>query len=112
MKFRLFAMILALSLIGWAQENPSTSAPNASQVPGRSCCHHAIGAKDGKGCCHHADAGDASCCGANKCSSKATDTANAKPCCADKDMKKCMKECKKDSGCRGKCCSEASQKTA
>ena len=112
MKFKLFAMILALSLGGWAQDNPSSSAPNASQAPGKSCCHHAMGAKDTKGCCHHGDAGAASCCGANKCPAKATDTANGKSCCTDKNMKKCAKQCKKDAGCGGKCCGQASEKTA
>ena len=48
MKFRLFAMILALSLVGWAQDNPSASTPNSTPAPAKSCCHHAADAKDGK----------------------------------------------------------------
>jgi len=113
MKFRLFAMILALSLLGWAQETPSTSAPNATPTPGKSCCHQAMDAKDGKGCCHHGDANSTgACCGTNKCSAKGGDTANAKSCCTDKDMKKCVKQCKKDGGCGGKCCGVADEKSA
>ena len=55
MKFKLFAMVLALSLVAWAQENPAPSTPNATPAPeAKSCCHHAAGAGDAKGCCHHA----------------------------------------------------------
>jgi len=110
MKFRLFAIILALSLVGWAQENPSS--PNATPAPGKSCCHHAMGAKDAKGCCHHGEANGASCCGANKCSAKGKDAANAKSCCSDKSMDKCAKECMKSGGCGGKCCGQANEKSA
>jgi len=109
MKFKLFAMILALSLAGWAQENSAT--PNASQVPGKSCCHHAMGAKEMKGCCHHGEAnGTASCCEGNKCSMK--DSAAAKSCCTKNDMKMCAKQCKKDAGCGGNCCEHAGAKSA
>jgi hypothetical protein len=111
MKFKLLAMILALSLAGWAQENSST--PNASSAPGKSCCHHAMDAKDAKGCCHHAEAnGTASCCGGNKCSMKDKNATNAQSCCTDKDMKKCMKQCRKNGGCGGKCCAQAGEKSA
>jgi hypothetical protein len=114
MKFRFLAMILALSLLAWAQESPSTSAPNATPKPeANSCCHHASDMKNGAGCCSHAsaDAKDAAgCCGGAKCQTKA-----GKSCCAGmatadaksfngKDMKKCMKQCKKNGGCAdGKC---------
>ncbi len=109
MKFRLFAMILTLSLVGWAQDNPSASAPNSTPAPAKSCCHHASGdAKDA-----------ASCCGDNKCQMK-----DGKSCCAGmdmknaksgsgKDMKKCMKQCKKNGGCAdGKCCGSGGEKSA
>ena len=115
MKFRLFAMILALSLAGWAQDNSSSSAPNATQAPGKSCCHHAMDAKDAKSCCHHAKGnGAAGCCDGNKCSmkDKDKDVANAKSCCTDKNMKKCMKQCKKDGSCGGKCCGPMGEKSA
>ena len=113
MKFRLFALLLALSLIAWAQENPSAAAPNATPKPeAKSCCHHdhASDAKDAKGCCHHAsaDAKDASdCCGKDKCEMKDGKS------CAGKDMKACMKQCKKSGACTdGKCCGEAGGKSA
>jgi hypothetical protein len=44
MKFRLFALILivALSLVGWAQDTPGTSAaPKLTPAPqAQGCCHH------------------------------------------------------------------------
>lgn len=121
MKFRLSALVLALSLIGWAQENPSASTPNAAPAPGKTCCHHAMGAKDNMGCCHHGDEKDAaSCCGKDKCQAKdgtsccsGKEMANAKSCCGGKDMKRCMKQCKKNGGCtEGKCCGAAGDKSA
>src|SRR5260370_28716702 len=116
MKFRLFALIavLALSLVGWAQDTPAASAaPNSTPAPQavpqeKGCCHQDMaGRKDGKGCCHHAaaDAKDATgWCGKNaKCEAK-----DGKSCCSGKDMKAAMKECKKSGGCTdGKCCGEA-----
>ena len=103
MKFRLFALILALSLVGWAQETPA--APNSTPAPqAQGCCHHNMAdMKDGKGCCHHAaaDAKDAAaCCGKDKCEMK-----DGKSCCDGKDMKAAMKDCKKNGCCTdGKCC--------
>jgi hypothetical protein len=106
MKFRLFALILALSLAGWAQEKPAASAaPNSTPVPqAKGCCHHNMAdMKDGKDCCHHAaaNAKDAtSCCGKDKCEMK-----DGKSCCDAKDMKAAMKECKKKGCCaEGKSC--------
>ena len=110
MKFRLFAMVIVLALVAWAQENPAASTPNASQAPAKSCCHHAADAKDAMACCHHAsaDAKDAmDCCGKDKCDKK-----DAKSCCCGKKMKACMKACKKEGACKdGKCCG-AGEKSA
>jgi hypothetical protein len=109
MKFRLFALILALSLVGWAQETPAASAaPNSTPAPqAKECCHHNMAdMKDGKGCCHHAaaDAKDAAaCCGKDKCEAK-----DGKSCCEGKDMKAAMKHCKKNGCCTdGKSCGDA-----
>ena len=112
MKFKLFAMVLALSMVAWAQENPAASTPNATPAPEtKGCCHHAEGAKDAKSCCHHAtaDAKDAAgCCGKDKCEMK-----DGKSCCGGKDMKACMKQCKKNGCCKdGKCGGEAGEKSA
>ena len=112
MKFRLFAMVLALSMVAWAQENPAPSTPNATPAPEtKSCCHHAAGAKDGKSCGHHvsADAKDAAgCCGKDKCEMK-----DGKSCCCGKDMKACMKQGQKNGCCKdGKCGVAAGEKSA
>jgi len=115
MKLRCFAIVLALSLAVWAQESPSTSAPNATpKTETKSCCHHSADAKDGMSCCHHAnaDAKDSpTCCTGNKCDVKdgksccgGKEMADAK-CCVGKDAKKCAEQCKKNGGCKdGKCC--------
>lgn len=109
MKFRLLAVILTLSLVCWAQDTPSASTPNSTPAPAKSCCHHAS-----------ADAKDTmSCCGGNKCQMKegksccaGMDMKDAKS-CSGKDMKKCMKQCKKNGGCAdGKCCGAAAEKSA
>jgi hypothetical protein len=97
MKFRLFAIVLALSLVVWAQGNPSTSTPNATPKPEatKSCCHHGSGAKDAMACCHHGDtsAKDAQgCCGNGKDKDKAKCEKNGKSCCDSmqaKDGKGC-----------------------
>jgi hypothetical protein len=111
MKFRLFALIsiLALSLVGWAQETPAASAaPNSTPAPqAQGCCHHNMAdMKDGKGCCHHAAANAknaAACCATDKCEAK-----DGKSCCEGKDMKAAMKKCKKHGCCaEDKSCGEA-----
>jgi len=104
MKFRLFALILALSLVGWAQDTPA--APNSTPAPhAQACCHQNVAGNDDKGCCHNAaaDAKDAAaCCNKDKCAMK-----DGKSCCDGKDMKAAMKECKKSGCCTdGKCCTE------
>jgi hypothetical protein len=120
MKFRLFALVLALSLVAWAQGNtPAPAAPNSTPAPEtKSCCHHMSDMKDAKGCCHQAkgDGKDAmACCGKDKCEMK-----DGKSCCDAKDMKACMEQCKKNGSCAdGKCgkdgkgcCGSANDKTA
>jgi len=120
MKFKLSALILALALVAWAQENSTRATPNATPAPStRSCCHHAAATgeeKDAKSCCHHASqATDPSaaksaeeCCGKGKCNMK-----DGKACCAGKDTEACMKECKKAGGCtNAKCCGTKAGKSA
>jgi hypothetical protein len=96
MKPRVFALILALSFVVWAQGNPAPAAPNTPAPEAKACCHHMDNMKDGEDCCHHpkAEGKDAmACCGKDKCEKK-----DAKSCCEGKDMKACMEQCKKD-GC-------------
>ena len=106
MKFRLFAVVLVLSLLAWAQANPAAST-NSSDPATKNSCPHA--AKDGMTCCHHSstEAKDAmSCC-------EGKDMKDAKSCCSPKEMKNCMKQCTKDGGCAdGKCCGAAGEKSA
>lgn len=115
MKFRLSAIViaLALSLVVWAQENPSASTQNATPKPEtKSCCHHGADSKDAMSCCHHASAdakdAEAGCCGKGKCEMK-----DAKSCCGGKSMQACTKACTKEGGCKdGKCCGAAGEKSA
>jgi hypothetical protein len=94
MKLKLFALLLTLSLsmVGWAQDAPSTpAAPNSTPAPqAQGFCYHDTAMKDGKSCCHHgaADSKDAAaCCGKDKCEAK-----DSKSCCEGKDMKSAMKD--------------------
>lgn len=120
MKFKLFAVVLALSLVAWAQENPAASNPNSTpKTETKSCCHHAAGAKDAMACGHHASA-DAKegmeCCGKDSgCCGKemAKGEKDGKSCCGGKDMKACAKACEKQGGCSdGKCCGMKGEKSA
>ncbi len=111
MKFKLFAIVLALALVAWAQENPNAATPNASQAPAKSCCHHGGDGKDTNSCGHEASSDAKSamdCCGNDKSEKK-----DAKSCCSGKEMKACMKACKKEGACKdGKCCGAKGEKSA
>ncbi len=123
MKFRLFAVVLALSLVAWAQENPAASNPNSTpKTETKSCCHHAAGAKGAMACGHHAGA-DAKegmhCCGkSSECCGKgmAKGEKDGKSCCAGKDAKDrkaCAKGSAKQGACSGgKCCGAKGEKSA
>jgi hypothetical protein len=119
MKHKMLALVLALTVVSWAQ----TSAPNASADPQQNaapekakagCCDKmdSAGSKDAMICSRHGEHSKdakASCCAGKK----------AKSCCAGKDGKSCMKDdknaascckdCSKDkvaSACCGKDCKE------
>ncbi|HTR27043.1 MAG TPA: hypothetical protein VMI10_23930 [Terriglobales bacterium] len=122
MKFKLFAVVLALSLMAWAQENPATSNPNSTpKTEAKSCCHHGQGEKGAMTCGHHASAegkDGMDCCGKGSgCCGKegAKCEKDGKSCCGGKgkDMKACADECKKQGGCAdGKCCGMKGEKSA
>jgi hypothetical protein len=130
MKHKIFAMILALTVIPWAQTAIQTPAgPQASPAPAEkaktSCCDKMSGMKDGASCARHgkksANAKAGSCCAAKDSS-----------CCSGKEGMSCMKDqnaaasrckgnCMKDKtassccggqGCEKNCCSKNSDKTA
>jgi len=117
MKFKVFAVVLALSLMAWAQENPATSNPNSTPKT-KSCCHHGQGEQGAMSCGHHAsaDGKDAiECCKGSGCCGKegAKCEKDGKSCCGGKDLKAPAKECKKNGGCAdGKCCGAKGEKTA
>ena len=124
MEFKLFAVVLALSLVAWAQENPASSTPIAApKAETQNCCHHASNAKGDMACGHHATADakdgmgccgkDASCCGKDKDMASAKCEKDGKLCCSGKDMKACAKQCKKEGGCAdGKCCGAGEKSSA
>ena len=109
MKSKLFVLLLtlSLSLVGWAQDAPTTSpAPNSPAAQTQGCCHHDAAMKDGKSCCHHgaADSKDAAAC----CSKDRGEAKDRKSCCEGKDVKAAMKECTKNGYSKdGKSCGEA-----
>ena len=106
MKRKLFAVILALTVMSWAQTATQTT-PSQSPAPadkGRpSCCEKMTnGSKGGSpACMRHKDSKEMASC----CSGK-----DGASCCGGKDAKECMK----DGKCSGACCKEgsATDKTA
>lgn len=114
MKHKLLALILALTVVSWAQEATQTAPATPQQSTEKakcSCCDNTASA-DAKSCCGNHDHAMAS--GDMKgmsCSRK-----DGKSCCGGKDAKSCMKgengqSCCKDCGkdktasscCGGKC---------
>ena len=96
MKPKMLALILALTLVSWAQ----TATQNTSSTPqaGTStenakcaCCDQMSDAKGGHVACMHNHAGKdmASCCTGK----------DEKSCCAGKDAKSCMKDDKSAASC-------------
>jgi hypothetical protein len=118
MKHKMLALILALTVVSWAQEATQTApaAPQQSTAPEKAkceCCDKmaSADAKDAHSCCarhdHSADGKEAMMCSKGK---------DGKSCCGGKDAKSCMradkgasccKDCAKDKAasacCGGKC---------
>ncbi|MGD1024057.1 MAG: hypothetical protein ABR880_14825 [Candidatus Sulfotelmatobacter sp.] len=117
MRFKIIALILALTVMSWAQTaTPSApSTPQQSTVPaeakacpccgkasaetkeGQACCaHHAAAAKDAKepACCAGKD--KAACCSAKdakSCKRNSSDQTTAACCGGEKCVKDCEKGC-------------------
>jgi len=109
MKYKMIAVILALTVASWAQTatqtNPSTPQQSSPTAESGKCSHHdkmAAAGKDAHACCarHMKHTGDgkemAGCCaGKDK---------DAKSCCDGDDAKSCMKGDKdKSAGCGDSC---------
>jgi hypothetical protein len=107
MKHKVFALILALTVVSWAQTStpatPSAPADNTATEKAKcACCGKmAASAKDGHAACMRHGKGDAkdmaSCCAGKEGSS----------CCGGKDAKSCMKDKTAASCCKDKkasCC--------
>lgn len=100
MKHKMLALILALTVVSWAQTATQTSPadPQPGTAPAEktkcACCEKmaSTDSKDaGMSCSRHAKHGKemASCCTGK----------NAKSCCGDKDGKSCMKDDKTAASC-------------
>lgn len=109
MKYKLIAVVLALTVMSWAQTATQTMPPTTDQsaAPAEKakcpCCDKmaAADAKDSHSCCAHHDmkAGDM----------KAGDMKDMASCCAGKDAKSCTKGDKDAAGtscCGDKCSKE------
>ena len=105
MRFRLFALILALTVVSYAQTAPQTAPPatqskqddaKTGDKAGCACCQKMMDSKEGSCCMHHDKA--------------AKDGKEAMACCGGKDAKACKKMMKGDKDkmaamCGdGKCC--------
>ena len=108
MKYRMLALILALSVVAWAQTatQSAPSAPQQSTAPGNgkcACCDKMSDAKGGHAACMHKHDGKemASCCSGK----------DEKSCCGGKDAKSCMKD-KTAASCRKDGCGKDKDKTA
>jgi hypothetical protein len=109
MKSKIFALILALTVVSWAQTSsqpaPSDSTKNSApaEKTKASCCDKMD--TNGASCPRHGkkDAKDmASCCGGKE----------VKSCCGDKDAKSCMKDDKAAAGCcKDGCAKDKAAKT-
>ena len=99
MKFKMLALILALTVVSWAQtatqSTPSVPQQSTEKEKG-SCCHKMGGSdlKDGHACMrmHHDGKDMASCCAGK----------DDKSCCG-KDAKSCMKDDKTAASCCKDC---------
>lgn len=132
MKHKIFAMILAFTVISWGQtatQMPagSQASPAPAEKAKTSCCDKMSGMKDGASCARqgkkNADAKAGSCCAgkdSSRCSGKEgmscmKDKTAAASCCKEN----CMQDkpaasscCGGGKDCEKGCCSKKSDKTA
>jgi hypothetical protein len=118
MKHKLLALLLALTVMSWAQtatqSSPAPEQSTSDKAKGACCDKCAADSKDGHAACMRHGHGDAkemaSCCDAKEGAS----------CCGGKDAKSCMKDDKTSASCckdgcgKGKtasCCDRKAVKT-
>ena len=133
MKHTIFALILALTVMSWAQtgSQPAPSAPTqgGTEKANCACCDKmAMDAKDGHTACKRHGKGDAkdmasccngkegkSCCGGKDAMSCVKDEKASASCCKDgcgKDKGASCCDRKAAKGCGKGCCGSKSEKTA
>ena len=108
---KMLVMILALTVLPWAQTSTPNNSNATAQIATKTecpCCQKMADAKNGKSCCAHHD--------------MAAKDGKAMSCCSGKDAKSCMKDDKKQmaacakEGCCGSdaknCCEKGSDKSA
>jgi len=99
MKFRMLALILALTIVSWAQTSTQNTpaTPQQSTEKAKCACCDKMAASDSKdahaACMHNHDGKEMASCCAGK---------DAKSCCDGKDAKSCMKDGKMADCCKGK----------
>ena len=104
MKYRMLALILALTVVSWAQTETAPSTPQQSTVPAEkakcACCDKMAAGdmKDMKSCCAHHDMQ----------SKDGKDSKEMASCCGSKDAKACMKNGKDKTAAA--CCKEGCSK--
>src|SRR5579864_7282 len=115
MKYRMLALILAVTVVSWAQTATQTT-PSTPQTPETKCaCCDKMASSDSKdahAACmgKHAGKEMASCCGGKDAKSCMKDGKMA-DCCAGKDGMKCDRKAGKDCG-KGCCGSSKNDKPA
>ena len=101
MKYKMLALILALTVVSWAQtttqNTPSTPQPSTAPEKAKCACCDKMAASDSKdahaACMHNHDGKEMASCCAGK---------DEKSCCGGSDVKSCMKDGKMTDCCKGK----------
>jgi hypothetical protein len=108
MKSKMLALILALTVISWAQTatqgtTSTQQQDTATQNAKSACCDKMSDAKGGHAACmrNHDGKDMASCCAGK----------DGKSCCSGKDAQSCMKDDKNAASCKD-CCGKEKDKTA
>ncbi len=121
MKHKMLALILALTVVSWAQEATQTAPATPQQSTEKakcSCCDKTASADAKAGCCAHHDhsmaSGDKEGMSCSRKDGKSRCGKDAKSCMKGEKGESCCKDCGKDktasSCCGGKCEKECCKK--